>query len=133
MRAVIFDWGGVLDTAETSGLSAVMMGLVAQVRQAGLRTAVLSNAAAGELPPDAGSGMFDALVVSGEVGMRKPDERIYRHVARRLDVPPSECVFIDDVRGYVMAAVAVGMVGIVHRSYEATTLELEAVLDQPLR
>jgi putative hydrolase of the HAD superfamily len=40
---------------------------------------------------------------------------------------PEECVFVDDLRHNIDAAVALGMVGVLHRSYDQTLLELEAV------
>ena len=76
--------------------------------------------------------MFDTVVISGEVGMRKPEERIYQPRRRRLDLPPSACVFVDDLRPNVDAAVALGFVGIHHHSYEATATELEVLFDLPL-
>src|SRR6478735_1772926 len=110
-----------------------MTGLVRRAREAGLRTALLSNSWGNEFPGDGWHGVFDTVVISGEVGMRKPEERIYRYVADGLDLPLSECVFVDDLRPNVDAAVALGMVGIHHQSYDATAAELEALFEIPLR
>jgi len=73
------------------------------------------------------------VVISGEVGMRKPERRIYEHLLQRLGLPAQQCVFVDDLPGNVTAAVEVGMVGVVHRSFEQTVLELEVLLGLPLR
>ena len=43
-------------------------------------------------------------VISGEVGMRKPEERIFRLAADQLGLAPAECVFVDDVEGNITAA-----------------------------
>ena len=58
---------------------------------------------------------FDALVLSHEVGVRKPDPRIYEHCRRLAGVPASECLFIDDLPSNVEAAAACGWKGIVYR------------------
>jgi epoxide hydrolase-like predicted phosphatase len=110
-----------------------MLGVVARVKQAGLRTAVLSNSWANEYPRQGWDELFDAVVISGEVGMRKPERRIYEHLLQRIGLPAEQCVFVDDLPGNVTAAVEVGMVGVVHRSFEQTVLELEVLLGLPLR
>ena len=109
-----------------------MAGLVRRARTAGLRTALLSNSWGNDYPRDGWDEMFDAVVISGEVGMRKPEPRIFEHVVSLLELPASACVFVDDVPAYVAAAVGVGMVGVRHTSYETTRTELEALFDLDL-
>ena len=53
--------------------------------------------------------LFDEIVVSADVGMAKPEPKIYVLAAQRLGLPPAECVFIDDLEGNVDAARAAGM------------------------
>ncbi len=53
--------------------------------------------------------LFDAFVCSADVGMAKPDARIYALAAERLGLAPEECVFIDDLDRNVDAARAAGM------------------------
>jgi putative hydrolase of the HAD superfamily len=55
---------------------------------------------------------FDAMTLSCQVGMAKPDPDIYRLAADQLSVAPEECVFLDDVPLYVAGAMAVGMTGV---------------------
>jgi putative hydrolase of the HAD superfamily len=110
-----------------------MLGLVARVKQAGLRTAVLSNSWGNEYPMQGWDELFDAVVISGEVGMRKPEPRIFEHVLQLIDLPANECVFVDDLPHNVTAAVELGFVGVLHRSYDETALELEAILGRELR
>jgi putative hydrolase of the HAD superfamily len=110
-----------------------MLGLVARVKEAGLRTAVLSNSWGNDYPMQGWDELFDAVVISGDVGMRKPEPRIFEHVLSLIDLPAPECVFVDDLPHNVTAAVQLGFVGIVHRTYDETALELEAILDLPLR
>ena len=104
-----------------------MNGLVRRAHAAGLKTALLSNSWGNTYPRDGWSEMFDQVVISGEVGMRKPEERIYRHTCELLQVDARESVFVDDLSINVEAAVAIGMVGVVHHSYEETKTELEAI------
>jgi epoxide hydrolase-like predicted phosphatase len=104
-----------------------MVGLVRRARAAGLRTALLSNSWGNAYPREGWDTLFDAVVISGEVGMRKPEPRIYLHTLELLGLAPEQAVMVDDLRPNVAAAVAVGMVGVLHESYEQTRLELEAV------
>ena len=57
--------------------------------------------------------IFDDVVDSSVVGLRKPDPRIFRMAAERLGTPPEECVFLDDVESNVQGARGVGMAAIV--------------------
>ena len=104
-----------------------MSALVRRARRTGLSTGLLSNSWGNDYPRDGWDEMFDVVVISGEVGMRKPEPRIFEHTLDLMALRPQECVFVDDLRDNVDAAVALGMVGVLHRSYDQTLLELEAV------
>jgi len=86
------------------------------LRGRGLRTGLLTNNAAefAELwrPLIPLDELFDDVVDSCEVGMRKPDPRIYELALDRLGVGAHEAVFVDDAPGNVRAAVAVGLAGV---------------------
>ncbi len=110
-----------------------MNALVRRARGHGIRTALLSNSWGDHYPDHLFDGMFDAVVISGQVGMRKPEERIYRHTVELIRLAPTECVFVDDLPHNVDAATALGMVGVHHVDYETTVVELEAVLGVDLR
>jgi putative hydrolase of the HAD superfamily len=60
--------------------------------------------------------LFDDILISSEVGMTKPDERIFRLAASRLGLEPHECAFVDDSEHNIAAAEAVGMRGVLFRS-----------------
>ncbi|KQX69864.1 HAD family phosphatase [Angustibacter sp. Root456] len=111
-----------LELAEES-----MVGLVRRAKAQGLRTALLSNSWGNDYPREGWDTLFDAVVISGEVGMRKPEHRIYQHVLDLLDLAPAQAVMVDDLQPNVVAAVEVGMIGVLHQSYEQTLMELEAV------
>ncbi len=101
-------------------------------RGAGLRTGLLSNSwGVGDYPRHLFGGMFDAVVISAECGMRKPEERIFRHAATLLGLEPAECVFVDDVEANITAAEAVGMTGVLHRDPETTITRLTGLLGVP--
>jgi putative hydrolase of the HAD superfamily len=114
-----------------------MVGLVRRAHAAGLRTALLSNSWGNDYPRDGWDQMFDAVVISGEVGMRKPDPEIFEHTLALLGLTAPECVFVDDLRRNVRAAVALGFVGVHHTSYATTAAELATLfspaLPPPLR
>ena len=58
------------------------------------------------------AGHFDAITISGEEGVMKPDERIYRIALARLGVQPAEALFVDDFGENVIAARALGMAAV---------------------
>jgi putative hydrolase of the HAD superfamily len=99
------------------------------LRKAGLRTGLLSNSwGMADYPRHLFPAMFDVVVISGEVGMRKPEERIYRHAAGLLGLAPGECIFIDDAEANVAAAEALGMTGVLHTEASATLGRLDGLL-----
>src|SRR5215210_3563815 len=106
---------------------------VRAARRAGVRTAMLSNSW-GEDRYDRAEleALFDASVISGEVGLRKPEPEIYALAAERLGLPPSACVYVDDLPGNLKPARALGMATVAHREAEATLAELEELLGVPL-
>jgi putative hydrolase of the HAD superfamily len=96
-----------------------VLDIAARARARGVLAGVLSNSwGSGADGYDAYAGYdlerrFDAVVISDQVGMSKPDEGIYRLAAGRLGVEPQECVFADDNPSYLAPARALGM-GVVH-------------------
>ena len=105
-----------------------MADVVRAARRAGIRTGLLSNSWGLEYPRDNWDTLFDTIVISGEVGLRKPDPAIYRLAAQRLGLPPGQVVFVDDLAPNVRAAAAVGMVGVHHTDVDTTADELEVLL-----
>jgi epoxide hydrolase-like predicted phosphatase len=104
-----------------------MTSLVTRAHAAGVRTALLSNSWGNEYDRSDWHEMFDAVVISGEVGMRKPEREIFDLALDRLGLPAAECVFVDDVAPNIAAAAEAGLVGIVHRTFDETARELEAL------
>ena len=93
--------------------SAAMVDAVRRLRDAGYRTALLTNNARewgpGWRPVVPLDELFDVVVDSSEVGMRKPQPQIYLHTCEQLGVDPADCVFVDDLACNVEAATALGM------------------------
>ncbi len=112
-----------------SSVQQEMLELIRELRQRGLRTGLLSNSwgTRASYPYDMLDELFDDAVISGEVGMRKPEERIFRLAAERLGVSPAETIFVDDVEGNITAAKALGF-GVVHHTDPASTRALVAEL-----
>jgi putative hydrolase of the HAD superfamily len=110
-----------------------MYDVIRALRSAGLRTALLSNSwGRDEYPRADFPGLFDIVVISGECGMRKPEEEIFLHTARTLGLEPRQCVFIDDMEANVAAAVACGMTGVHHTGAADTAAALQDLLGVPL-
>ena len=110
-----------------------MAALVLRARRAGLLTGLLSNSWGNTYPREGWDEMFHTIVISGEVGMRKPDREIFEHTLDLLGVAAGEAVFVDDLPANVRAAVEFGLVGVHHTSYDETAAELEAIFGIPLR
>jgi putative hydrolase of the HAD superfamily len=106
---------------------------VRHAKAAGVSTGLLSNSWGNEYPREGWAEMFDAVVISGEVKLRKPDPEIFWLVAERLGVEPEECVFVDDLIANVEGARQVGMVGVHHVTPQQTIDELEALFGIRMR
>lgn len=100
----------------SSGVRDEMVACCRAVRDRGLRTGLLTNNAREFeqfwrplLPLDE---LFDDVVDSSAVGLRKPDPRIYLLALERLGVPADAAIFVDDAPGNVVGAQRVGMRGV---------------------
>lgn len=97
-----------------------------------IRTGIVSNARRGTgLRAERTFGLcgyFDTVVISGEEGFMKPDERIYRIACERLGIEPAEAVFVDDFDTNVEAARLLGMRAILHRNSVETIASLRTYL-----
>ncbi|MBJ7279595.1 MAG: HAD family phosphatase [Candidatus Nanopelagicales bacterium] len=109
-----------------------MNGLVHRARKKGIKTALLSNSWGNNYPRHGWDDMFDEVIISGEVGMRKPDAEIYHHTLELLKVKPTESVFVDDLAHNIKGAAELGMIGVLHVDYDSTKMELEAIFNEKL-
>lgn len=77
--------------------------------------------------------LFEHVVESSKLGMRKPDPRIYAHACQLLGVAPQRCVYLDDLGINLKPAKAMGMATIKVSDPDQALAELETLLDMPLR
>ena len=77
--------------------------------------------------------LFEHVVESSKLGLRKPDPRIYRHTCELLGVAPEECVYLDDLGINLKPARAMGMRTIKVGDPDAAIDELQAMVGIPLR
>jgi epoxide hydrolase-like predicted phosphatase len=105
-----------------------MIGAVRSARERGHRTGLISNSWGLGIYERAPTDLFDEAVISGEVGLHKPQPEIYLLACDRLGVEPVEVVFVDDLRENCAGAEAVGMTAILHRSSEGTVAEIDRLL-----
>lgn len=112
-------------------LDDVMVGAVRGFRAAGVRTGLLSNSwgpTGASYDTSLFAELFDVLVISGELGVRKPDQRIYDVAVERMGLAPEELVFVDDLPGNLKPMRAMGVATVAHRDPASTIAELEALL-----
>lgn len=132
MQGLIIDFAGVLDQdpEETKRWRS----LIAAVREKDIATSILSNEASGGEAADAireweFRGDVNAVVLSGEIGVEKPERAAFQAAADAIDVPLSDCVMIDDDIMNVRAAVEYGAIGILHTAFERTAVEIQSLFD----
>ncbi|MBS0470216.1 MAG: HAD-IA family hydrolase [Proteobacteria bacterium] len=107
-----------------------------RVKAASLKTGCITN----NMPHNAAGGtaagrslyskdimaMFDVVIESAKIGIRKPNPRIYELMCEQLGVTPDVCVFLDDLGGNLKPAKAMGMTTIKVESGPQAIAELEA-------
>ncbi|MGZ5356541.1 MAG: HAD family hydrolase [Solirubrobacterales bacterium] len=103
------------------GMVAAVLGL----RAGGIRTGLVSNSwSTGHYDRELLAEAFDAVVISAEVGLHKPQPEIYLLAAERVGAAPEACAFVDDLRENCEGAEAVGMTAIRHREPAETIARL---------
>ena len=111
-----------------------MLDAVRRARAAGIRTGLISNSwGISRYDRAQLAELFDGVVLSGEVGMRKPAREIYEMGARSIELTPERCVFVDDLPFNLKPAQELGMATVHHTDVEETIAELERLLGVALR
>jgi putative hydrolase of the HAD superfamily len=131
-------FGTLLGVAEHEGLIARLFAdlgpdeaMIAAVRTAkagGVATGLITNSWGLGIYERAPMDLFDQTVISGEVGLHKPQPEIYLLACERLAVDPPAAVFVDDLRENCEGAEAVGMTAVLHRDTQKTIARLEELL-----
>jgi putative hydrolase of the HAD superfamily len=113
-----------------------MIDFLGELRGDGLRLAMLTNNVRewearwrAMLPVDE---LFEVVVDSAFVGVRKPDPAIYRLTCDRLGVAPQACLFVDDIAVNCSAAEELGMTAVVFRDTPQAIAEMRAALGDAL-
>jgi epoxide hydrolase-like predicted phosphatase len=125
-RLGLADPDGLIDSM-FSGMQPepAMVEAVRQIRRSGVKTGLLSNSwSTDHYDRELLMELFDVTVISAEVRMHKPQPQIYRLAAKRLEVTPEECLFVDDLKENCDGAETVGMTAIRHRSAPETIVRL---------
>lgn len=129
-RPVIEEFGQLL--FEALDPNAGMIDLIREVRRDGLRTALLTNNVReweptwrSMLPVDE---LFETVVDSAFVGVRKPDPEIYQLTLERVGLSPEQCIFIDDMQVNVDAANELGLHGVHFRETAQARAEVHELL-----
>jgi putative hydrolase of the HAD superfamily len=103
-----------------------MLSAVAALRARGIKVAILSNSWGSDYfdpyAPWRLEDRADVVIISDKVGLRKPDPGIFDLVIDKLEVPPNQCAFVDDMSAYLEPAKALGMT-VIHHAHAATTVE----------
>ena len=92
-----------------------MLELIGDLRAQGIATAILTNnvQALGAWRDSADwDQLVDAVIDSCEVGMRKPEHRMFNHACEVLGATPAEAAFLDDMQANVDAATEVGLTAV---------------------
>lgn len=111
-----------------------MIEAVRRARSAGIRTGLVSNSwGTRRYPRDLLDELFDGVVISADIGIRKPSPEIYALGAERIGLEPRACVFVDDLPFNLVPAAELGMATVHHQRTEETVLGLERLLGVDLR
>jgi putative hydrolase of the HAD superfamily len=110
-----------------------MIEAVRRAREAGVRTALVSNSWGTHRYPDELFGeIFDGIVISGLEGIRKPAPRMYELGVERAGIEATACVYVDDLPFNLTPAHEMGMATVHHTDATTTIPELERLLGVPL-
>ncbi len=125
-RLGLADPDGLIDSM-FAGMRPVeeMVAAVRTLRRSGLRTGLISNSwSVDHYDRALLAELFEQTLISGELGMHKPEPEIYRLAAERLGVAPEACLFVDDLQENCDGAEAVGMTAIRHHDPGETIARL---------
>lgn len=106
---------------------------IAATLQSKYKIGILSNASydvMGSLFTVEQAALVDEAVLSYDVGLVKPDPKMYQTIIERLKIVPEACVMVDDQARHCAGAMAVGMQAILYENNDQLKTELEALLEE---
>lgn len=132
MQGLIIDYAGVLDTGAED--QSRWKTLIEEAKKKDVSVAILSNEAAEGEIADAireweFKGVVDAVVLSGEIGVEKPERAAFQAAADAIGLDMNECVMIDDDIMNIRAAVEYNLIGILHTALDRTAVEIQSLFD----
>ncbi|MGW3496301.1 HAD family hydrolase [Streptomyces sp. NPDC001020] len=111
-----------------------LIATAAAARRSGVKVGILSNSV-GREPWNLYAGYdldYDAVVISEDHGLRKPEPEIFQLVLKELDLTADQCVFVDDTEQHLPPAAELGFATVHAREPRRTITELESLLGVPL-
>jgi HAD superfamily hydrolase (TIGR01509 family) len=132
IRAVLFDCLGVVVGTNGQRNEQLLQEIISLKKKyaVGMITSSSRSFLWQHFTPEELQQYFTDIVLADEIGAMKPQPEIYRLAAERLQVQPSECVFIDDHMGNVAGAEMVGMQGVLYVDITRLQDDLRVVLGQ---
>lgn len=129
LHGLIVDYCGVLDGSDEDQRR--WKELFAACREAGVKTAILSNDPGGpgadEIREWEFMGIVDAVVLSGEIGHDKPSRAAFELTADTLELDMRDCAMVDDSILNVRGAVEAGLVGVFYQQFDRTVVEVQGL------
>jgi len=105
-----------------------MFALAQNLRESGVRVGLLSNSWGNTYSRTEIDVLFDPVVISGEIGLRKPRAAIYEHAVGLLGLPAGRVLFVDDAEPNIIGAQACGLRALHHTSPRCTRAALAALV-----
>nr|WP_206675879.1 HAD family phosphatase [Nocardioides zeae] len=105
-----------------------MFALVDDLRARGVRTGLVSNSWGNDYPRAQLEAVLDPVVISADVGLRKPDVAIFDLAVARLGVPAARVLFVDDAEPNLVGARRAGLQTLLHQDPGSTRRALDALL-----
>lgn len=113
----------------TSRVDGDTVEVVRRLRDSGVRTGLLSNSWGFSYDREMLDDLFEPIVISGEVGMRKPEQRIFDFAVARLGIDAAQVVFVDDAEPNLVGARRAGLQTVLHTDAQSTDEALTALLE----
>jgi putative hydrolase of the HAD superfamily len=136
IRGLVWDLFGVLYRSADDGRGLVRNQALldfSQDQHSSLKIGMLSNSNPGVaerfFTAEEATSFFDTLVVSGEVGLAKPQPEIFYLVCQRLGLPPQDVIFVDDQPVFCQAAAEAGMQSVIYISNQQVIKEVNAIIN----
>ncbi len=117
---------------ELGGIDKNLLKLCEELKNRGVKTAILSNMGIGFLDnaidKNERKKHFDEVIISGETGFIKPDERMYKMACEKLNLEPKDCLFFDDINRNVEGAKNTGMNAELYQGYKKCREDVDKFL-----